>query len=192
MADFRARGFPVLGYIPHSQGGALLARGQQFDTLEAHEVSPTQIPGLLNHARQLYEITLADLTGARELAAFEVLEHADSILLVSGTDTSSLGLVKRKKAWLHSIGLVENTGLLLHRTREGQSIADFEDQAGLPVCGLIDSPEGIRCLAAWLAVCRPNVAPQLHSVDSLVELALTCNEGFGLSIDTGAEAHVAR
>jgi hypothetical protein len=162
LADFRARGFPVLGTIPHAQGGALLVHGERFDTLEAHEVPPRQIPGLLNHARRLYEITSADLTGAQEIAAYEVLAHADSIFLVSGTDAGSLGLVKRKKAWLHSIGLSENTGLVLHRARLDASPSAFEDKAGLPVCGLIDSREGIQRLARWLAVCRPKAVPK-HS-----------------------------
>ena len=190
LADLRTRGFPVLGTIPHS-GGALLARGERFDTLEAHEVPPSQIPGLLNHVRRLYEVTSADLTGAMEIAAFEVLAHADSIFLVSGTDAASLELVKRKQAWLHSIGLVENTALLLHRTRGGASPADFEDQAGLPVCGLIDKRDGIRRLAMWLAVCKPKAIPQSHSLHSRVERASACNGGFGLRIDTGAEAPVA-
>ncbi len=169
LADFYTRGFPLWSpgrrhpeRLDGRTRGALLHRGPSYDTLEAREARPSQIPGVLDRARQRYQITCADLSEAPEPSCVQILRCADSVFLVSSDDAISLELVKHKTGWLDTIGLAENTGLLLSRTTGGAGAAEVEERTGLPVCALIDSHEELCRLASWLAF-RPRQAPALAS-----------------------------
>jgi aromatic ring-cleaving dioxygenase len=156
LADFYAHGFPVWGTAEAPQRldgrtwGAFVTHGECFDTLEAREAHPREIGRLLEHARQQYQVVFADLTQAKEVVALEVLRQADYILVVSTSDAPSLNLVRYKAAWLRSLELDQNCGLLLHQVPDGEGAPEAEERTGLPVCALIDTPADIRQFALWL------------------------------------------
>jgi hypothetical protein len=157
LADFYSRGFPLWGTAEAPQRldrhswGAFLTPGIPFDTLEAREAHPREIQRLLHHARTQYTVTCADLTDAKQVAALEMLRHADWIFVVSGSDTPSLDMAKYKAAWLRSIDLEENSGLLVHRVPGGAGVAEAEDITGLPVAALVDNNQELDRLALWLS-----------------------------------------
>jgi hypothetical protein len=80
-----------------------------------------------------------------------MLRHADWIFVVSSSDTPSLEMAKYKAAWLRSIDLEENSGLLVRRVPGGAGVAQAEDITGLPVCALVDQAEELDRLATWLS-----------------------------------------
>ena len=157
LADFYSHGFPLWGTAEAPQRldrhswGAFVTHGEGFDTLEAREAHPREIRRLLECARGRYGVTCADLTQAKEVVALEVLRQADSIFVVTTSDAASLNLARYKAAWLRSINLDQNVALLLRRTPGGASAHEAEEQAGLPVCAVVDSPDDLQHLAAWLA-----------------------------------------
>ena len=157
LADFYSRGFPLWGTpeapqrLDRQSWGAFLTPGVPFDTLEAREAHPREIKRLLNHARSQYRVTCADLSDAKQVAALEMLRHADWIFVVSGSDKPSLEMAKYKAAWLRSLDLEENSGLLVHRVPGGAGVAECEDISGLPVCALVDNNQELDRLAMWLA-----------------------------------------
>ncbi len=160
LADFYARGFPLWGTTEAPQRldshtwSTFVTPGEAFDTLEGREAHPSAVRRLLDRARELYNVTCADLTEAKEVVALEVLRQADSIFIVSSSDAASLEMVRYKARWLRTIDLGHNSGLLLRRVPGGSSPAEVEERTGLPVCATIDSPDQIRNFAAWLAATR--------------------------------------
>ena len=162
LADFCARGFPVWGTaeapqrLDEKSWGEFITKRDGFHSLEAREAHPREIPSLLKRARQRYAVTCADLTGARQLAALEVLRQSDSIFVVSEADRASVELARFKASWLRTVNLAEKSALLLYRASTGPGAAHAEDRVGLPVCGVMDESHQVEQLAAWLsAMARP-------------------------------------
>jgi hypothetical protein len=122
------------------------------DVLEAREVHPRQLAQALDYARENYAFVCADLTGAKQAHALEVLRASDGIFLVANSSPASLAGVRAKVAWLRSIDLGECCGLLLERVAKGASASEAEDLTGLPVSSLIENEKQIGQLACWLAV----------------------------------------
>lgn len=160
LADCYARGFPVWGTpeapqrLDRKSWGAFITPGQSFDTLETREAHPREIPRLLDHARMRYGVTCVDLTGATQVAALEMLRHADSIFVVAASDAASLKMANYKAEWLRSLQLEQNSALLIQRVPGGVAVPDAEDLTGLPVCALVDQTAELDRLAAWLSAPR--------------------------------------
>ena len=157
LADFCSHGFPLWGTPEAPQRldgrtwGAFVTPGTIFDTLEAREAHPRNIPRLFDTARSKYRVICADLTDAKESSTVEVLRNADSIFLVSSNDIASIELARYRSAWLRSMDLDDRTGLVLNRVRGGVNGSDAEERTGLPVCAAVEGPEDLAYLAAWLA-----------------------------------------
>ena len=130
--------------------GAFVASGECGDELDAREVHPRQLRGVLKYAASHYHLVCADLTGAKEVHATEVLRSSESIFVVSGSGAGSLEIVREKAAWLRSINLESRCGLLLRTEEGGASPAEAEARTGLRVAGLIESGPDLRHLAQWL------------------------------------------
>jgi Flp pilus assembly CpaE family ATPase len=100
MADFNSLGFPLWGTgeapqrLDDQTFGAFVTPGETFDTLEAREAHPREVRRILKRARDLYNVTCADLTEAKEVVALEVLRQADSIFIVSDSDSASLDMAR--------------------------------------------------------------------------------------------------
>lgn len=164
LADFYARGFPVWGTmeaplrLDRKSWAEFITEGAWFDSLEAREAHPREIPRLLDHARSKYAVTCADLRGAKEIAAVEVLRNSDAIFLITESDKASVELAKFKAAWLRSMGLEENAAVVLREVPGGAGALHAEQRIGLPVCEKLTGGETIERLAAWLrpeCVCAP-------------------------------------
>jgi hypothetical protein len=140
--------------LDRNSWGAFLTPGVPFDTLETKEAHPREIPRLLDIARKRYAVTCADLSGATQMAALEILRHSDWIFVVAPSDIASLGMARFKAEWLRSLNLGENSGLLMNRVPKGAAIPDAETLTGLPVCALVDYAVEMDRLAAWLAAPR--------------------------------------
>lgn len=130
--------------------GAFVVEGEWCDELDAREVHPRQLRGVLDYAAAHYPIVCADLTGAKDAHSVEVLRSSESIFVVSGAGSASLDIVREKAAWLRSIDLAERCGLLLRPEAGGASPADAEARTGLPVSSLIETGEDLRHMADWL------------------------------------------
>jgi hypothetical protein len=130
--------------------GAFVASGECGDELDAREVHPRQLRGVLEYAASHYHLVCADLTGAKEAHATEVLRSSESIFVVSGSGAGSLEIVREKAAWLRSIDLAARCVLLLRTEAGGASPAEAEARTGLRVAGLIESGPDLRHLAQWL------------------------------------------
>jgi hypothetical protein len=65
--------------------GAFVASGECGDELDAREVHPRQLRGVLEYAASHYHLVCADLTGAKEVHTMEVLRSSESIFVVSGS-----------------------------------------------------------------------------------------------------------
>jgi hypothetical protein len=160
LADFCSRGYPVWGTpeapqrLDRQSWETFLTPGDPFDTLETREAHPREIPRLLAHARAKYGVTCADLSGATQVAALEMLRHSDWIFVVAASDAVSLEMARYKAEWLRSLKLVENSGLLIHRVPGGADAPEAENLVGLPVCALLDQAEELDRLALWLAAPR--------------------------------------
>ena len=131
-----------------------------YDALRAGSAHPSNIRRLLEHARSRYQVTCADLTGAKASLALEVLRHADSIFMIANSDQKALEAAGHRSAWLRSMGLEDRAGLVLNRVPGGVSGAEAEERTGLPVCAAaasaVEAGSGelrhdLRQLAAWLA-----------------------------------------
>jgi Flp pilus assembly CpaE family ATPase len=161
LADFCAHDLPIWGTpeapqrLDSQMWDSFLTRasasGQPVDTLDAREAHPRHIPRLLDYARRRYDVTCADLSGAKESSALEVLRQADGIFLVAGNSKDSIRLAHYRAAWLQSMKLEDRTGLLLDRAAGGADGAEAEERTGLPVCAAVGSSREIEYLAAWLA-----------------------------------------
>lgn len=131
--------------------GAFVSEVDGLDTLDAREVHPLQLGRVLDHARNKYAMMFADLTGARESHALEVLHASDAIFLVADSDPASIESVREKAEWLRSIDMIELVGLLIRNVADGKSADEIEQITGLPVCSLIGTRSQMDQLALWLA-----------------------------------------
>jgi hypothetical protein len=164
LADFCSKGYPVWGTpeapqrLDRESWGVFLSPGTPpgtpFDTLATREAHPREIPRLLDHARAKYGVTCANLTGATQVAALEMLRHSDWIFLVAASDALSLERARYKAEWLRSLNLAGNSGLLMHCVAGGAGVSEAEELTGLPVCALLDHAEELDRLAVWLAAPR--------------------------------------
>jgi hypothetical protein len=123
--------------------GAFVSEADGYDVLDA---------------REHYSVICADLSGAKEAHAVELLRASDVIFLVSSSDRPSLEMVRDKAEWLQSIDLGDRCGLLLWHTPRGASAAEAEEITGLPISGVVDSEEQIAHLVAWIAPQRETAA----------------------------------
>jgi hypothetical protein len=164
LADFDSQGYsPWRAHAaPHRLDGhtwgAFVFDSEDLDVLDAREVHPRELARLLDFARDNYAAVCADVTGAREAHALEVLRASDGIFLVGGTDDASIEGLREKTAWLKSIDLDDRCGLLVRRSDGGAEPEQVEDLTGLPVSGLIETDGHMITLARWLAanvIARP-------------------------------------
>lgn len=130
--------------------GAFVASGEWGDELDAREVHPRHLRGVLKYAASHYHVVCADLTNAKESHAVDVLRSSESMFVVSGTGDASIELVREKAKWLRSIDLEGRCGLLLRTEAGGASPAQAEARTGLRVAGLIESGPDLYQLAHWL------------------------------------------
>jgi Flp pilus assembly CpaE family ATPase len=157
LADFDRRGYPLWRAsesprrLDGRTWGAFVSESEGMSVLDAREVHPRQLRGVLDYAREHYHIVCADLTDAKDVHALEVLRASDGIFLVSGSDPASIEGVREKTDWLRSIDLSEQSALLLRRSANGAGAREMEDLTGLPVCSLIETAEQVSHLATWLA-----------------------------------------
>jgi hypothetical protein len=145
--------------------GAFLFESNGHDVLDAREVNPRQLESVLDYAREHYALVCADLSGAREAHAVEVLRQSDAVFVVGATDAASIEMVRDKADWLRSLDLEDRCGLLLWRTPQGASALEAEDLTGLPVCGIVtEGGVQVEQFAAWLASHRESVSRSLVAV----------------------------
>jgi hypothetical protein len=158
LADFDRRGCSVCDAketpkrLDHSTWGAFVSEVNGLPVLKAPDVKPRQLGRLLEYARRRFPIVCADLTGASEAYAIEILRASASIFVVSGSDTASLQAVRGKMNWLRSLNLANDAGLLLEPTPHGASAGEAEEKTGVPVCSLVENASQITQLATWLAL----------------------------------------
>jgi Flp pilus assembly CpaE family ATPase len=131
--------------------GAFVSEVDGLDTLDARETHPMKLSQLLDHARRKYSMIFADLTGAREVHANEMLRESDAIFLVANSDHASVEGLREKAEWLRAMKVIDRTGLLLRQTVGGHSVNEIEEITGLPVCSLIGAQTQMDQLALWLA-----------------------------------------
>jgi hypothetical protein len=171
LADFGTRGYPLwtLNEVPRRLDGrtwgAFVTEVDGLDILDASEAHPRQLGRLLDQARQRYSAICADLTGAREPHALEVLRVSDAIFLVADSSHGSMEGVREQAEWLRSIDLYDRVGLLLRLSAGGPGANEIEDITGLPVCSLIETDAQITQLARWLA--SQSSAPELDAAYAL-------------------------
>ena len=157
LADFDRRGYPLWRAAESPRRldgrtwGAFVSDAGGVPVLDAREVHPRQMRGVLDYACEHYHIVCADLSGAGEAHALEVLRASSGIFLVSGSDAASIEGVREKSEWLSSIGLSDRCALLLRRTAHGAGARGMEELTGLPVCSLIETAAQLGQLATWLA-----------------------------------------
>jgi len=167
LADFEPEGYSVWRApraprrLDGHTWGALVFEGNGYDVLDAREVHPRQLRPVFDYARDHYSVVCADLSGAKEESALEVLRASDAIFLVSGADWPSLEMVREKADWMRGIDLGDQCGLLLWTAPQGATAAQAEDFTGLPVCSLVDGDEQLERLAAWLAAQHLKAASQV-------------------------------
>jgi Flp pilus assembly CpaE family ATPase len=161
LADFDTSGYPLWTSMWTSTEaprrldgrtwGAFVTQVDGLDILDARETHPRQLGRLLDHARQKYSTICANLTGAREPHALEVLRVSDAIFLVTDSGRASMEGVREKAEWLRSIDLSDRVGLLVRRSPGGPAADEIEDITGLPVCSLIETDVQMAQFARWLA-----------------------------------------
>jgi len=157
LADFDTRGYPLWTSteaprrLDGRTWGAFVTRVDGLDILDARETHPRQLGRLLDHARQKYSAICADLSGAREPHALEVLRVSDAIFLVADSNRASMEGVREKAEWLRSMDLYDRVGLLVRRSPDGPGADEIEDITGLPVCSLIETDAQMAQFARWLA-----------------------------------------
>jgi Flp pilus assembly CpaE family ATPase len=157
LADFDRRAYSVWSAteaprrLDERTWGAFVSEVDGIPVLNAREVEPRQLGRLIDYARRHFHIVCADLTGARESHAAEVLRAADSVFLVTGSDGPSLEGVRQKLEWLRSLNLADECGLLLEHTPHGVTAADAEEITGVPVCSVVETAAQIEQLATWLS-----------------------------------------
>jgi hypothetical protein len=157
LADFDSRTYPLWRSsesprrLDGRTWGAFLYEVDGEPVLDAREVHPRQMRGVLDYARKHYHVVCADLTSASNSVALEVLRASDGIFLVTGSDEASIQGIQDKTQWLRSVDLADQCALLLHRSSNGADARDMEEITGLPVCSLIETADQLSHLATWLA-----------------------------------------
>lgn len=131
--------------------GAFVTEVDGLDTLDVRETHALKLSRVIDHARQKYSMIFADLTGAREAHANEMLRESDAIFLVASSDHASLEGLREKAEWLRAMEVIDRTGLLLRQASGGRSANEIEDITGLPVCSLIGTRAQMDQLALWMA-----------------------------------------
>lgn len=156
LADFDRRGYSLrdpeetLRRLDGRSWGAFASQVDGIQVLNAREVHARQLGPLLEYARENYRVVCADLTGAKEAHALEVLRESKAIFLVARSSHASLESVCEKAAWLRQLDLGERCGLLLDRIPDGISLDEAEDISGVPLCSLVETTAQIAQLARWL------------------------------------------
>lgn len=157
LADFDRRAYSVWSAnetprrLDGRTWGAFVSEVDRIQVLNAREVHPLHLKGLLEYAREHFAVVCADLTGARETHSLAVLQASDAIFIVSGSDGASIEGAREKIEWLRSSGLDDRCGLLLEHTPHGANAAAVEEQTGIAVCSLVETRAHIEGLARWLA-----------------------------------------
>jgi len=157
LADFDPQGYSVWRAadaprrLDGCTWGAFVSEANGHDVLDAREIHPRRLRPVLDYAGEHYSVICADLSGAKETHAAELLRASDVIFLVSSSDRASLEMVREKADRLRSMDLGERCGLLLWHAPRGVSAVEAEDITGLPVSSVVDSEEQIAGLAAWIA-----------------------------------------
>jgi hypothetical protein len=176
LADFDRCAYPVGSAtgtpkcVDHRTWGAFVSEVDGIPVLSARDVKPRQLGRLLDYARRHFPIVCADLTGAPDAHAIEILRAADSVFVVTGSDAASLRGVREKMSWMRSRGLGEEAGLLLEHTPRGANAGQAEEQTGVPVCSLVENSSQITQLATWLAL-NALAANESHQPLGAAELA---------------------
>lgn len=157
LADFDRRAYSVWSAnetprrLDGRTWGAFVSEVDGIQVLNAREVPTRHLAPLLDYAREHFTIVCADLTGAREAHAVQVLRASDAIFIVSGSDAASIEGAREKIEWLRSIDLDDRCGMLLEHTPHGVTAAEVEDSTGVAVCSLVEDAQQIENLARWLA-----------------------------------------
>jgi hypothetical protein len=158
LADFDRRAYSVWSSteapkrLDQRTWGAFVSEVDCIPVLNARDVHPRHLARLLDYARRHFHIVCADLTGAGDAHASEILRAANSIFLVTGSDPVSIASVGRKMEWLKSRNLPTDAGLLLEHTPNGITASEAEEQTGVPVCSLVENSRQVDQLANWLAL----------------------------------------
>jgi hypothetical protein len=134
--------------------GALVRREGNIDVLNAASATVHKVALWMEYASREHDVVAADLSPASEEVALEVMHVATSIFIVSDSDRNSLALARDKAAWMRTHGMKDLCALLLRAAPGGLRPDVAEDFTGIPVCSLIDTPQQIRRLAAWLTLDR--------------------------------------
>ena len=156
LADFDRRAYSVWSASAAPQRldgrtwGAFVSRVDGVAVLNAREVQPRQLRQLLDYARDRYEVVCADLTGAQDAHAMEVLRASEAVFLVSNSTRASLEGVCERMSWMNQIDLGDRCALLLDRALNGVPAQDAEEITGLPLCSLVESDRHIEQFATWL------------------------------------------
>jgi len=156
LADFDRRAYSVWSASEAPQRldgrtwGAFVSHVDGAEVLNAREVHARQLGPLLDYARKHYPVVCADLTGAKDVHAVEVLRNSAAIFVVANSTRSSLEGACERVSWLKESDFAERCALLMERAPNGVGPQEAEDITGLPLCSLIDSDTQIRQLATWL------------------------------------------
>jgi len=140
-----------------------ISRRNGHDVLHARCVDGEQIRPVFEQARKHYSLVCADLSGASEHAAADVLRASDAIFLIASSAWQSLDAVRLKAEWLRSVAVDRRCGLILWRAPRGAAPLHVEEFAGVPVCSVVQSDEQIGILADWLATRHDKAARKAQS-----------------------------
>jgi Flp pilus assembly CpaE family ATPase len=156
LADFDRRAYSVWNAneaprrLDGRTWGAIASQVDGIEVLNAKEVHARQVGPLFDYAREHYTIVCADLTGAKDAHALEVLRASTAIFVVASSNHGSVEGACEKASWLRQMDMGDRCALLLDRAPGGVSTDEAEEFTGLPVCSLVENDAHIRQLAEWL------------------------------------------
>jgi hypothetical protein len=156
--DFAPNDFSSNGAPTDAPKAPVIRHERGVDRCTIDGTNKSAVRNLVSAAEARYEVICVDLTGAPEPAATTILYHAHSVFLVSDSDTDSLESARAAAARYARLKLEDRLALLLRRTPGGLRPDLAEDFAGVPVCGLVETPEQLCRLARWLAQPQPDLA----------------------------------